>query len=97
MRHTIRASQVELVLIAKKGGLTARWAAMSAHTITQSCRRSSGTFRMQSPSMAGPMDRGELYRAIDRTIAKGRQECLATFGAGVRVMQNEACTYTLRA
>ncbi len=97
MTHTIAAAQVELVLVALRAGMSSRWAAMSAHVHTQNCNRRGGAYRIPSPSLAGPMSRGELFRAIDRTLCQGRRECLATFGTGMRDMQAEANVHTLRA
>lgn len=97
MQHTIAASQVQLALLARRLKMASRWAAMSAHVETQSCDRHPGTYRSATPSLAGPMQRGKLYRVIHRVQAQGRREVLATFGTGIRAMQIEAGTHSLRA
>ena len=101
--HTavIKASAVELALIARRirrvdANNKTRWAAMSARRVGYlDCRphrpgEPRGVF-YQADSMAGPMERGFVLRAIERTArAAGTRALPRIFsGAGLRALRAE--------
>lgn len=60
----------------------ARWCVMSARTVTNDCGRSPHQIPMKS--VAGPMERGYLYRVMSREACRGAKDFKRTYGIGVR-------------
>jgi len=87
----IDAGHLELVLIthrlAKQPNTTAhavkaRWCVMSARTVTNDCGRA--PYQLPMKSVAGPMERGYLYRVMSRESDRGAKDFRRTYGIGVR-------------
>ncbi|HUM37502.1 MAG TPA: hypothetical protein PLQ85_11585 [Anaerolineae bacterium] len=87
----INADQLELVLVTHRlakrptslaNEVKARWCVMSARTVTNDCGRSPHQIRMKS--VAGPMERGYLYRVMSREACRGAKDFKRTYGIGVR-------------
>lgn len=95
--RTIDAAMVELALVARKGVPAIRWAATSAHVVTQSCNHWGGHYQIPAKSLAGPMHRGKLWRAVERTISQGRREVVRTFGTGVRALHADVAHPSMKA
>jgi hypothetical protein len=88
-RH-IAADQLELALVARKTGVSARWCAMSEHVHTGPCKRTSyGRWHVPSRSMAQPMSRGDWHRALWQASTWGAREIRRAFGVGIRALQRE--------
>lgn len=87
--RTIDAGQLQLALVSRRFDRKARWAAMSDHVHTQSCKTYAGAFRLPQRSMAGPMSRGDWYRVLWRIQAQGAKACRKVFGVGIRALQAE--------
>jgi len=94
-RH-ISAEHVLLALVARKV-TDARWAAMSNGASTAPCaRRSAPSYRLPHGPLMVPMDRGNIFRAIDRVRCHGRDELKRTFGLGIRALRAETQSFILR-
>lgn len=93
----ISAEQLKLALVASRinrlTGKRTRWAAMSATTrVSMGCARGGRHWvpPLPVPSLLTPMERGDLFKAIERTrLHAGTAAVRRTFGAGIRALRAE--------
>ncbi|HUM36193.1 MAG TPA: hypothetical protein PLQ85_04910 [Anaerolineae bacterium] len=85
----IDVDMCKVVLAARKTSTNARWAAMSTHVETQDCRHHATPYRIARRSLAGPMQRGSIYRVAWLVASRGAKEFRKTFGIGVRAWKTE--------
>ena len=93
----ISADQLKLALVARRinrlTGKRTRWAAMSATTrVSMGCVPPGRHWvrPLPMPSMLMPMERGDLFKAIERTrCVAGTAAVRRTFGAGIRALRAE--------
>jgi len=74
-----------------------RWAAMSAHTATNECRRGARQFHYSVKPMMTPMFAGYLASVVERVRStEGLQGVRRTWGMGYRAMKASTSSEVMR-